>query len=112
MTGKLYLLNAFALNMVQTPVVLKIVSITPEQAKMLLEGKEIINAVGHEATAVALGTLLGLNLKANRVQVKLSPDDEAIAITLNKRLEEGQIIRDVQELQRIGYTLYHIVVSQ
>ncbi len=112
MAQKVYLLNAFALNMVQPPITLKIESITPEQAKMLLEGKEVINAVGHEATAIALGTLLGLDLKANRIQVKLNKNDEAIILTLNKRLEEGQVIKDVNELSKIGYTLYHVSVSQ
>jgi len=109
--GKIYLLNAFALNMVPLPSTVKIEGVTSEQAKEIIQGKELVNAIGHEATATAMGALLGLDLKANRVQVKMNAGDEALVLTLNKRLEEGQVIKDVAELNKIGYTLYHVVVS-
>jgi hypothetical protein len=112
MAQKVYLLNAFALNMIQPPAIIKVTSISAEEAKELVRNRELVNAIGHEATAQIMGLLLGMELKANRIQVKMNAGDEAIILTLNKRLEEGQVIKDVNELSKIGYTLYHVSVSQ
>jgi len=110
--SKVYLLNAIALNMFKTPSTIKISTVTPEQAKEIIKGKELVNAVGHEATMEIVNMLLGLQLKPNRAQVKLDYGDEAIALALNQRLAEGQVVRSLEELQRIGYMLYHITVHQ
>ncbi len=110
--SKLYLLNAVALNMFQPPLTLKISTVTPEQARELVKNKELVNAIGHDATATAMSAILNMELKANRAQVKMSPGDEALVLALNKRLEEGQVIRTLEELSKVGYTLYYVVVSQ
>jgi hypothetical protein len=36
--------------------------------------------------------------------------DEAIILTLNKRLEEGQVIGSIEELEKVGYSLYYAFV--
>ncbi len=110
--NRIYLLNAFALNMVPLPSIVRIESVTPEQAREIIKGKQLANAIGHEVTAQLMGMLLGMELKANRIQVKMDVSDEALVLTLNQRLQEGQVIRNLEELNKLGYTLYHVTISQ
>jgi len=73
-----------------------------EARKLVKEG--FVSAVGHQATAEALSLLLQVPVPFNRVQVFLGPGDRILAFSLNKRLEEGKVITNVEELFNIGFT--------
>ncbi len=93
-----------------TPATIEISQVTAEQAKGLLDGKEVINAIGHKATADVLNMLLGTSYDVNRIQIKMTSKDEALVFGLQKRLEEGRILRTVEEINEIGYALYYLKV--
>lgn len=74
---KAYLLNAFSLQMVETPCVVKF-----EEVDNLPKG--LTSAVGHQDTANVLG------VEMNRVNVKLNKGDIAyVAQLMGGRLPEG-----------------------
>ncbi len=110
-----YLLNAFALNMLPTwetgSCKVNVRVINADEAKEMIEKRGFISAIGHQATADALSLLLGVKVPMNRAQVSLNPGDDAIVLSLNKRLQEGQVIKSIEELTLIGYTLYYVSVS-
>jgi hypothetical protein len=105
---KIYLLNSMAPSMFTTPGNIIINQVNAEQAKQLLQGNEIVNAIGHQATVDVLNLLLGTNYNVNRIQVKLAYGDEAIVFGLAKRLEEGKVLRSVEEVEQVGYSLYYL----
>jgi hypothetical protein len=78
--------------------------ITPRTAKELLEGKEFVSAIGHEATAKVLSDLLGINIPYNRITVKMKPYDSAIHFVLKTRLPEGKVLTE-EELKELEFTL-------
>jgi hypothetical protein len=80
--------------------------ISIEEAKEMLEKEYFVSAVGHKATAELLTNILSVDVSFNRVQITLQPGDKMIAFILKKRLEEGQIIKSVDELEKVGYTLW------
>ncbi len=96
--SRLYLLNALSPAMFVVPVTIELRQITAEEAKVLMQDKEIVNAVGHQATVDIMNLLLGTNLVMNRIQVKIERNEEAIIFGLLRRLEEGKVLRTVEEL--------------
>ncbi len=107
-----FLTNAFSPNMISSDkAVIHMIKVTPEQVRRFLSNKRIQSFIGHEATAKALSVLLQTDVPVNRAMLKLS-EGELIVFTLNGRLAEGQIISTKEELEKIGYTLWYIYVSQ
>ena len=78
--------------------------ITPQIARELLEGKEFVSAVGHEATAKILSELLGINIPYNRITVRMQPGDSGVHFVLKTRLPEGKVLTE-EELKTIEFTL-------
>jgi len=110
-----YLLNAKIVPMTHEPgieYVIKMRAITEEEAREIFEswGNNFISAIGHEATAKLLEQILGRAVPVNRVAVTLKHGDEALIISLKGRLPEGVVIKDTEELKRIGYELWHLIV--
>jgi len=96
---KLYILSGFSLNMLPIPchVHMTITESFPDAARAIVEsarrrGREIISAVGHESTAKMLTELLGVEVKANRIMVKLEEGDTALIFQLFTRLPEGRVL--------------------
>lgn len=90
----LYLTNAFSLNMldIEDTTSIKIIPISTEDTKALLQADAdiLISAVGHEDTARILTNILGIEVKPNRINVKLSRYDYTIvAQYTGPRLPEG-----------------------
>ncbi len=109
MQHKIYLSNAFSLNMlsfnpnVPAPVRLFVSPISLNQVKSLLElGFE--SAVGHQSTAEILTKLLGIEVPANRTAIKLQSGDILIVFQLGIRLAEGQVLsrEEVLDLSNKG----------
>ena len=108
--GKVFVGNAFSVNMLPakaTTILFRPISV--EEAKeMLKNGFE--SAVGHDATAKALTLLLHIEIKTNRVAIKLDVGDKLIVFTIKQRLNEGQVIKSIKELEEVGYDLFLVEV--
>lgn len=109
----IYLLNSVIVPFQDDDAVFKISRINVEIAKIIVKSAiandNLTSAIGHSATAEILSMLLNTNIPVNRTSVYFKPGDEAIAFTLKKRLQEGQVIKSVEELEQIGYDFYYIV---
>ena len=97
----LYITNAFSLNMLKNPseATIHISEIDIEQVKELLSG-EFISAIGHESTAKVLSELLGVEIKPNRIQIKVEYGDDLVVFQLMTRIPEGKVL-SVEELQQL-----------
>jgi hypothetical protein len=111
-----YLLDAFTLNILPTwqtgSCTVRVRDINPAEAKEIIQKRGFISAIENQVTADALSLLLGVQVQVRRFQVNLNPGDSAIVFSLNKRLKEGQVIKSVNDICLIGYSLYHVSVSQ
>ena len=81
-------------------------TITLAGAKDLLakHDNQINSAVGHQATADILTTLLGVQVPVNRQMYVQAPGETALVFKLNGRATEG-VILDLAQVEEIGYTL-------
>ena len=76
--------------------------ISLEKAKELVKVNEIISAIGHAATADILSDLLGIEVKANRIEFVQSIDESALIFKLKSRIPEGKVLNRT-EIEEIGY---------
>jgi len=104
-------INAISPTMFEVPATISIEKITAEDARNLIANLEPISAVGHQATTDILNLLLHSNLATNRIQVKMAKGDQAILFGLARRLEEGRVLKTVQEIEEVGYSLYLLKVN-
>jgi len=71
-------------------------------------GYNFVSAIGHQGSADAFNSLFpGLDCKINRISATMQPGDEAIALKVFGRLQEGQIL-DMGQLNEIGFEFYYI----
>jgi len=75
--------------------------ISLEEVKSFLHG-DFISAIGHEGTASLMTRLTGIEMPANRIQVKMAVGDQAIVFRVLTRLPEGKVLSE-EELQTIPY---------
>lgn len=100
--GKLYLLNS--------PIITSFGSyeyrpITCEEAREIVNNAgEFISAIGHSSTSMLLSKILGVEVKTNRISIKMEENDRAIIIRVLERLEEGRILceEEVEALWKEG----------
>jgi Domain of unknown function (DUF1874) len=85
--------------------------ITTIQAKHLLMQHGFVSAIGHEHTAQLLGKLLDIDCPMNRVQYQQEKNQIAIVFRLNRRLNEGQILESIEQLEDVGYSFCTLVRS-
>jgi len=105
-------LNSATLPLVEgNAYLIKARQLSVEEAKKILQSEPFISAVGHEATAKALSNVFGVNIEYNRIQIFLNHGDKLLAIILKKRLPEGTVLKTVEELEQIGYTIWLFEVS-
>jgi hypothetical protein len=117
--GKVYLANAFSLNMLSNlPAELTIVKIDKEEFCLDLEDSmkygQFVNAIGHESTVNLVNMLCGVNLQKNRVEVKMVEGDKALIIQPIQRLEEGKVLSD-EEIMRMlkdGKIVFYKVINE
>ncbi|MDM7320298.1 MAG: DUF1874 domain-containing protein [Fervidobacterium sp.] len=119
MQHKVYLSNAFSLSMLQPDpaAVLTVRPIELNYVKDLFERCGFESAVGHQATAEVLTNLLGIEVPANRTQIKLQPGDILIVFQLSVRLQEGQILSreevlDLYEKRQASFMLVTVEQSE
>ncbi len=102
-----YLTNAFSVNMLQKDEALvSFIRVTPEQVRRFIANKKVLSFIGHPVTAQALSVLLQIPVETNRSMLKLEKG-ELIIFTLNGRLSEGQVITTIEEINKIGYSLWY-----
>jgi len=82
----------------------KLSNITLEQAQKLVNENDFDSYIGHQATSEILSILLGTEVPMNRQQFKQEIGQKAIIFKLNSRLQEGQVLTTMQEIESIGYT--------
>jgi len=83
------LCNAFSLQMVACPATVKFEEISVETVASALAGG-FTSAIGHADTAKIVGTLLGVEVAMNRINVSLTTETELyVAQVVGGRLPEG-----------------------
>jgi len=108
--GVIFLTNAFSPNMINAEEAqIHMRKISVNEAKQLIAGKKVVSYIGHTATAQALSLLLSIPVETNRSMLKLERG-ELLVFTLNGRLAEGQTINSVEEINKIGYSLWYVIV--
>ena len=107
----LYIANAFSLSMLNKKNVLMIDEVSPEYVKELLSINKFTSAIGHESTAQLLTQLLGVEIKAKRIAIKLNERDTVIVFQLMTRLPEGKVLstEELQQLIQQGQAKFYMV---
>ena len=83
--GKVYLGNAFSLQMVADNAIICKVEVSPEQVPVNAE-----SIIGHKDTAAVVSTILGREVPCNRASVMLTDNDVLyVAQVVGGRLPEG-----------------------
>lgn len=77
-------------------------TISLEEAQELIDGREILSAVGHESTAQILTELLETSVPVNRIQFEQQRGQKALCFKLKGRPQEGAILT-AEEIEKIGY---------
>jgi len=109
----LYVLNSATLPLKEGgKYLIKARQLSVKEASEMLKREQFVSAVGHEATAKALSNVFGVEIPFNRVQITLQPGDKLISINLKKRLPEGQVLKTVEELEQIGYSIWLFEVHE
>jgi len=109
----LYILNSSTLPLEPgREYLIKAKQLSIEEAKKILQNEPFTSAVGHQSTAEALTNIFGVEIKFNRIQIQLKPGDKLISIILKKRLEEGKILKTVEELQEVGYDIWYFEIYE
>ncbi len=107
---EIFLMNGISPGMFQKEEVnIYMRKINTEEAKRIIQNKTIKSYIGHSATAQALSLLLQIEVPTNRSQLKLEKG-ELIVFTLNGRLPEGQILTTVDEIIKIGFSLWYVEI--
>jgi hypothetical protein len=92
-------------------VYLRVKEVTTDEVKKLLSSSEGLfeSAVGHEDTARLLTKLLGVEVRAERKQVTLTPNAILVVFQLLSRLPEGRVLTE-EELSKIPYKFFVVEV--
>lgn len=59
--------------------------------------------IGHQSSCDILSQLLEIPIPLNRGQYEQKPGDKALIFRLQKRIDEGQVLNSVEEIEKIGY---------
>ncbi|ALU30867.1 STIV orfB116 family protein [Sulfolobus acidocaldarius] len=97
--GKVFLTNAFSLNMINEFPARIIVDKLYELEFCYgitdsIENKELVNAIGHDSTINLINTLCDTQLQKNRIEIKMEKGDRALVIMIAERLPEGKVLSE------------------
>lgn len=67
-------------------------------------GREVISAIGHEATAQVASAILGREVEYNRIAANMQDGDLAVCVKLRGRAPEGVILTR-EQIEAIGFDL-------
>jgi len=109
-TSKTYISNAFSLNMLESEeATINVKVVDTETVKQIISEEEVESAVGHESTAKVLSQLLGVEVKAERKEIKLKKGDKLVVFQLLQRLPEGAMLSE-EELKQLQFKLFLVQV--
>ncbi len=98
--GKLYLLNAFSLNMLEkSRAIIDVREVSKEKALELLQ-EPFESCISHQSTAQVLSNMLGREIEMRREPVKLKDGDRALIFQIKVRPTEGQVFTQ-EEVNKI-----------
>jgi hypothetical protein len=101
-----YVLNALIIPVdfeKHPQVTIRIRKATVEEVRQLLS-HGFISAIGHQATADLLTTLIGIEIPYNRVTIKAKPGDKLVHFVLRERIPEGRVLT-LDELKLLPFDL-------
>jgi hypothetical protein len=103
--GLVYLLNTIIVpaDVDSGPKTVRLRKISATEAKDILS-RGYTSAVGHEGTATVLSQVLGMQVPANRVAIRMGKGDKAVHFALKTRLPEGAVL-SADELSRLDFDL-------
>jgi len=104
----LFIANAFSLNMVTAPAVVKVSEVDIETVKDFLKNG-YTSAVGHQSTADYIKVVTGIDVVANRISISLKPGDMLIVLQLLGRLPEGSVLSQ-DDLAKVPCKWYMVEV--
>lgn len=78
-------------------------TISLEEAKSIVRNSELDSAIGHQATAEIMTTLLETPVEVNRKMFIQQIGQSCLVFKLNGRPEEGTIL-SADEIEEIGYS--------
>lgn len=82
----------------------RITEISQEEARSLVARYGFVSAVGHRATAEVFSSVLQVEVPMNRIQYEQQVGQKAIALKLNIRPPEGELL-SVDEMLNVGFEL-------
>ena len=106
----MHICNAFSLQMLdKLNAQIQVTPVSKDQVKNLM-GSKLVSAIGHADTAAVVSSDLGLELPANRVNVKLADGEEiVVAQFVGGRLPEGATT--LPQGIELSYILVRVVYS-
>jgi len=117
--GKVYLVNAFSLNMLKEfPATITVDKIERDEfcleVEMRLEENELVNAIGHDSTVNLVNKLCDVQLQKNRVEIKMSEGDRALIVIVTERLPEGKVLSDeeIEDMYKQGKISFYEVMLE
>ncbi|MHC1577128.1 MAG: STIV orfB116 family protein [Candidatus Methanospirareceae archaeon] len=101
----LWVTSAFSLSMVlsslgDTEATVSIRTLSVVEARQLLSENRWESAIGHESTAKVVSKVLGVEVPAERRQVRLEEGDKVLVFQLLQRLPEGKVLGE-EELAEV-----------
>ena len=79
------------------------------EARELVSRHGFVSAIGHEAAAVVMSEVLGIDCPARRVTYRQRAGEWGIVLRLATRLAEGKVLHDAGAMRRHGYSLALLV---
>lgn len=83
----------------------RLTPISVPKARAAVQKLGFRSAIGHADSARLLSLLLGIDCPVNRVDYRQQPGELALVLRLARRLPEGVVLRSIEEIESIGYSL-------
>ena len=100
-TAPVWLLNA---PVITTDGLFRSRTLHLEEARALVQTQGFASAIGHAQTAAIVSELLGIDCPMNRCEFRQLPGQQALVFRLARRLQEGQVLHDREDIEHTGYS--------
>jgi len=91
----------------------RLISVTPEDARKIWKETPIReSAIGHEATAKVMSTLLDDDIPVNRVKFVQEAGEIVMVLQMRERIPEGTVLTTVEEMDAIGYDFFLLYMGK
>lgn len=79
-------------------------TISTDTACELVRTRGFKSAIGHDITAGIISELLNIDCPVNRIEFAQEKGQQALVFRLNHRLDEGCVLENRHEVEKVGYT--------